>query len=227
MSEEIKKLVTEMNGPEVETWTEQFGAENSYVKVTTPNGGWDEEYRILFTPEQFQEAIEGAMKEAEDAIVYPKNFSPSIMDCDGIPQAMKDVILSKGSMESLANLYLLIDTWAGKQRKYVEDSLRPPEDIDCPVCEDGKLIASRYHWCNKCTVSVGTTDDVKLNALVMRAHEGVELPEEAVLMDTKQIHSAVLKLKIDPKENERVRFGFNCGIHSAAAIVAQFHNFKK
>jgi hypothetical protein len=221
MTEQTKKLVTEMDNKETIVWANEYGGSLAEGHL------YDKVDRIEFTPEQLRNAIEAAMEEAEDAIVYPKNYSPSIMDCDGTPQAMKEVILTKGSMESLANLYLLIDTWGGKQRKYVEDSLRPPEDIDCPVCEKGKLIANHNHWCDKCGVTVGTTEDASINVAIMHAHVCAEVPKDTPLMDLQAVHNAVLKLKMDPKENERVRFGFNCGVHSAAATISQFHNFKK
>jgi uncharacterized protein YchJ len=50
--------------------------------------------------------------------VYEEGCSPSIMDADGLPRAMAEIMRGKGNVHCLTNLYLLIDTWAEHQRQY-------------------------------------------------------------------------------------------------------------
>jgi hypothetical protein len=42
----------------------------------------------------------------------------------------------------------------------------------CPICPDGKLIGHWTHWCDKCGVTVATSDDCKANVQHMKAAGG-------------------------------------------------------
>ena len=57
-------------------------------------------------------------------LTMPADYSPTIVDYDGLPQAMKAVILSNGSFVSLTELYLLLDTWGEEQRVAVLQAAR-------------------------------------------------------------------------------------------------------
>jgi hypothetical protein len=52
---------------------------------------------------------------------WPGHFSPTIVDCDGLPQAMAAILRSHGNIIELANLYALIDAWGEKQRNFAAD----------------------------------------------------------------------------------------------------------
>lgn len=49
----------------------------------------------------------------------PVDFSPTVVDLDGLPQAISEVIRSDGSVNELTRLYELLDAWGESQRTAV------------------------------------------------------------------------------------------------------------
>ena len=77
------------------------------------------DYRI----EQLETQVALLEEQTEDDKVYEPGCSPSIMDADGFPQIMADVIRSNGSAHSLTNMYLAIDNWGETQRQYASSQV--------------------------------------------------------------------------------------------------------
>lgn len=49
----------------------------------------------------------------------PVDYSPTVVDLDGLPQAISAVIRSEGSVHELTRLYELLDAWGESQRTAV------------------------------------------------------------------------------------------------------------
>lgn len=49
----------------------------------------------------------------------PADYSPTVVDLDGLPQAIAAAIRSKGNVQELTRLYELLDAWGESQRTAV------------------------------------------------------------------------------------------------------------
>jgi hypothetical protein len=65
------------------------------------------------------------------------------------------------------------------RKAHATNAAAPAVDA-CLVCEEGKLVACHFHWCDKCGMEVGTSADTKLNVKIMEAHGTVTSADAGV-----------------------------------------------
>ena len=86
---------------------------------------WLEEWpntKVRIRPLVFGDEVSAVTGEAGgDGLPSPRDFSPTIVDCDGLAQAIAAVLRSNGHIVQLADLYALIDAWGEKQRKFAAE----------------------------------------------------------------------------------------------------------
>jgi hypothetical protein len=77
----------------------------------------------------------------------------------------------------------------------------------------------RYWKANGKSIAGDDYDIIEFDAPVLSVEAAAEDVPAPLLV---RLHSAVLSLRCDPSESKAAQFGFNAGVHSAAALISKF-----